>query len=80
MLPVDIQNLILDYYWSHKVYLLKRKCLKQLNFNRFFREVNTYYDMYHTITLNLSAPYHTIQLYNSEQEFIDENEQKLQTN
>ena len=37
MLPTDIRDLILDYWWGHKMYVLKKELLRELSINRYFK-------------------------------------------
>ena len=54
-LPKDIKNLILDYYYSYKVYKAKQNVLRELRFTTFFHQVVGFYELYHTITLNITG-------------------------
>lgn len=54
-LPKDIKNLILDYYYSYKMYQAKQNVLCELRFSSFFHQVVGFYELYHTITLNITG-------------------------
>ena len=55
MLPEDIRNLILDYAYSHKMYLLKSKLLRELKFHDFFFQIRSFYDMYNHISISYTC-------------------------
>ena len=57
-LPKDLEDLILDYYWSHRTFLLHRRCFRQLQFCRFFTEVQTFNQIYYTISVNVEEHLH----------------------
>ena len=54
-LPKDIKNLIMEYYYSYKMYKAKQKVLCELRFSSFFHQVVGFYELYHTITLNITG-------------------------
>lgn len=37
MLPAELEDLILDYYWSHKMYRLKKKMHRELIHDAYWR-------------------------------------------
>ena len=53
MLPTDIRDLILDYWWGHKMYVLKKQLLRELSKSRFFNQVFSFYELYHHIQIRL---------------------------
>ena len=46
-LPQDIEELILDYYWSHRMFSLKQQLHRQIRHVWMLREVHIYYDVYY---------------------------------
>ena len=46
-LPRDIEELILDYYWSLRIFELKRMMHRELRHLWVLREVHIYYDIYY---------------------------------
>ena len=54
-LPRDIKNIILDYYYSYKMYIAKQNLLRELRFSSFFHQVVGFYELFHTITLNIDV-------------------------
>lgn len=53
MLPREIKRIIFDYYYSHKMFVLKKKLFRELQFNDFFRQIRCFYEVYHHITLSV---------------------------
>ena len=74
-LPKDIKNLILDYYYSYKVYKAKQNVLRELRFTTFFHQVVGFYELYHTITLNITGttPTPSLEVHVDEDEETTEN-------
>ena len=58
MLPKDIRDIILDYYYSHKMYLIKNKVLREMRFHDFFTQIHSFYEMFHHISISYSC--HTL--------------------
>ena len=52
VLPDVIRSLILDYFYSHRVYILKGDLLRELVCHHFFREVRGFYELSYHITLS----------------------------
>ena len=55
VLPKVIYDLILDYFWSYKTLLLRKRCLSELEFSRFFTEIQTFHQIYYTISVNIDV-------------------------
>ena len=55
MLPTDIRDLILDYWWGHKMYVLKKELLRELSKSRFFNQVFSFYEIYHHIQISFHS-------------------------
>ena len=52
-LPTVLNNLILDYFWSHKMYLRRVKVHREMYNNRIMREMVSFYSVFNTITVEL---------------------------
>ena len=52
-LPKDVKDLILDYYWSYRTTKNKKQMLHELKSTFFFKEIRTFYEIYHNITVNV---------------------------
>ena len=74
-LPKDIKNLILDYYYSYKVYIAKENLLRELRFSSFFHQVISFYEIYHSITIDIHAntPTPSLETHADEDEETTEN-------
>ena len=75
-LPRDIKNIILDYYYSYKMYIAKQNLLRELRFSSFFHQVVGFYELFNTITLNIdvtSTPTPSLETHVDEDEETTEN-------
>ena len=43
----------MDYYWDHRMYLLKQKLLTDLRISRYFNQVFSFYELYNHITIHI---------------------------
>lgn len=53
--PKEIESLIIDYYYSHKIFAAKRRIQREMQFHQFFRQVRSYYELYHHITVSFGV-------------------------
>ena len=51
MLPPDVESIIIDYYWSQRMYLQRKELHGELLMNFFFKEVRSFYDLYRTLSI-----------------------------
>ena len=74
-LPKDIKNLIIDYYYSYKMYKAKQKVLCELRLSSFFHQVISFYEIYHSITIDIHAntPTPSLETHADEDEETTEN-------
>ena len=47
-LPKELEALILDYYWSHRIYELKVSLHSEIRHLWLLREVNLFYDVFYS--------------------------------
>ena len=60
-LPKDVEELIMDYYWSHKIFELKTEIHRDLKKFHMLHEMRIFYSVFNTITVELiHNPEHTI--------------------
>ena len=55
VLPKVIYDLILEYFWSHKTFVLRKRCLSELEFSRCFTEIQAFHQIYYSISLNIDV-------------------------
>ena len=47
-IPKDIEDLILDYYWSHRIFKIKQKLHRDIRYLWMLREVHIFYDIFYS--------------------------------
>ena len=52
-LPTDLRELILDYYWSHKMFECKRRLHYEMIRRNALQEMRLFYSIFNTITVEL---------------------------
>ena len=52
-LPKDLEDLILDYYWSYRLFRLKQRLHQELKYMHVIHEMRIFYSVFNTITLEL---------------------------
>ena len=52
-LPKVLQDIILDYYWSHKTYLRLQRALRTLRVNAKMAQMRRFYTIFSTIAIEL---------------------------
>ena len=52
-LPAVLKDLVLDYYWSHRMWLVKRSLHNNLRHMWMLREIHVFYEVYY----NFHYPY-----------------------
>ena len=57
MLPPELKDIILDYYWSHRMYLIRKKVMRELRMSRYFVQVMSFYELYHHINVSITFPH-----------------------
>lgn len=55
MLPDDVKNLILDYYYSHKIWYIKQKVHREIHYYIFFSKIYKLHELFD----NMAASYLT---------------------
>ena len=51
MIPREIEDIILDYYWSHKIYEQKRQIHYEMRYMHTMAEMKVFFDIWATITI-----------------------------
>ena len=52
-LPKDLEELILDYYWSNRLFRLKQRLHQELRYTHLIHEMRIFHSVFNTITLEL---------------------------
>jgi len=51
MIPLEVENLIWEYYWSLKIYCLKKRIHRELIHLHTMAEMRVFFDIWSTITI-----------------------------
>ena len=56
MLPTELKGIILDYYWSHRMYLSHARVMRELKLSRYFIQVMSFYELYRHFNISVTFP------------------------
>ena len=53
-LPKVLEDLILDYYWSHRTFMQTQRLHRDLRYMHMIHEMRIFYSVFNTITVELA--------------------------